>query len=146
MATVNGNTEPASLEPRARIGPVAMIALWVGPILGILAFAFSAVSTLGLMNAEQAISGRVLVLEEQGGVHTSSLHLMCPDGEGFFVVASDQFEVMDSEGFTSGPFDVIYDSARFWPARGGVHSVRGRSRHIDGGWGSWSAWQICTTN
>ena len=146
MTTVNGNNEPASPKPRARIGPVAMIALWVGPILGTLALAFSVVSTLEMMNPEQAISGRVLALEEQGDVHTSSLDLVCPDGEGFFVVASDQFEVMDSDGFTSGPFDVIYDSARFWPASEGVHNVRGRSRHIDGGWGPWSAWQSCTTN
>ena len=142
----NTKTEPASLEPRARVGRVAMIAMWAGPILGTLALAFSAVSILVLMNAGQAISGRVLALEGQVEGHTSSLHLVCPDGEGFFVVAADQFEVMDSDGITSGPFDGIYDSARFWPASGGVHAVRGRSQQIVGGWGPWSAWQRCTTN
>ena len=90
------------------------------------------------------ISGRVTQLERQVDAAALPSERICADGDGYFRVHGvNQFQVRSHDDDTWGPFDIVYNSARYWPTYSGFYDVRGRNLLPHGGWGSWSEWQRC---
>ena len=90
------------------------------------------------------VTERVTQLERQADAAALPSERICADGYGNFrVYGVNQFQVRGHDGDTWGPFNIVHNSARYWPTYSGFYDVRGRNLLPHGGWTPWSEWQHC---
>ena len=146
------NHEPQTDRPKGTARTVRRI-LWLTSVsvVGVVTLAIWASAIILAISADDVafaryhdVSERVTQLERQVDAAVLPSERICADGDGYFRVHGvNQFEVRGHDDDTWGPFNIVYNSARYWPTYSGAYNVRGRNLLPHGGWGPWSKWQHC---